>query len=518
MDSGTRGGEEVGGEGTGGGGGGGGMRRHLRSFASRLEVDGSNAGASRSSPYSSRHLRLLTAAQSKRGATSASRRQLRSSAPPPPPSPSPSPSPPPPPPPPPSPSPSPFSSCPYAESAAAGTSSVSGLTDCRLCSWRALTWSFSLSSADVSSDRRRRLRRRRRAMAKLREATSEICQPKHLGTIGALALSVVSSVAIVICNKVLISTLSFKFATTLTSWHLVVTFLSLSLAKSLRLFEHKPIDKFRVISFGVLNGVSIGFLNLSLGFNSVGFYQMTKLAIIPFTVLLETGFYGKVFSINVKLSLLLLLFGVGIATVTDFELNFMGTVISALALVTTCIAQITTSTIQKTYQITSTQLLYQSCPYMAATLLISGPFVDEVLSGQRVFDFVYTPPVVGCIILTCIISVAVNFSTFMVIGKTSPVTYQVLGHMKTCLVLAAGFVFFSTPVVARNIMGILIAVVGMITYSYVSVKESALKKGSSLPILSSQLSSIPQLKEDDESSPLLLSMMNHAEEEERGSK
>jgi hypothetical protein len=35
-----------------------------------------------------------------------------------------------------------------------------------------------------------------------------------------------------------------------------------------------------------------------------------------------------------------LLFGVGVATVTDLQLNAMGSVLSLLAIVTTCIAQI----------------------------------------------------------------------------------------------------------------------------------------------------------------------------------
>lgn len=64
-------------------------------------------------------------------------------------------------------------------------------------------------------------------------------------------------------------------ATTLTSWHLLVTFCSLHVALYLKLFEHKPFDPRTVIGFGILNGTSIGLLNLSLGFNSVGFYQVT---------------------------------------------------------------------------------------------------------------------------------------------------------------------------------------------------------------------------------------------------
>jgi solute carrier family 35 protein E3 len=121
----------------------------------------------------------------------------------------------------------------------------------------------------------------------------------QLGVIGSLALSVASSVAIVICNKALISTLGFPFATTLTSWHLMVTFCTLHVAQRLHFFEPKAIDGQTVILFGLLNGTSIGLLNLSLGFNSIGFYQMTKLAIIPFTVLLETIFLKKRFRFQI---------------------------------------------------------------------------------------------------------------------------------------------------------------------------------------------------------------------------
>ncbi|KAF5799461.1 hypothetical protein HanXRQr2_Chr07g0304771 [Helianthus annuus] len=66
----------------------------------------------------------------------------------------------------------------------------------------------------------------------------------------------------------------------------------------MKFFEHKPFDSRAVMGFGILNGISIGLLNLSLGFNSVGFYQMTKLAIIPCTVLLETLFFSKQFRLN----------------------------------------------------------------------------------------------------------------------------------------------------------------------------------------------------------------------------
>ena len=51
-------------------------------------------------------------------------------------------------------------------------------------------------------------------------------------------------------------------------------------------------------------------------------------------------------------------------------------------------------------------------------------------------------------------------------GKCDAVTYQVLGHLKTMLVLAFGFFMLNNPASWRNICGILCALVGMMAYGY----------------------------------------------------
>jgi len=57
----------------------------------------------------------------------------------------------------------------------------------------------------------------------------------------------------------------------------MVTFCTLHVAQRLHFFEPKAIDGQTVILFGLLNGTSIGLLNLSLGFNSIGFYQVSSI-------------------------------------------------------------------------------------------------------------------------------------------------------------------------------------------------------------------------------------------------
>ena len=304
----------------------------------------------------------------------------------------------------------------------------------------------------------------------------------EIGTVGALALSVTSSVSIVIVNKYLISTLGFPYVTCLTATHMAVTAVALRFAARAKFFEPKPIEKKALVKFAALNGVSVAFLNLSLGFNSVGFYQMTKLAIIPCTVGIQTAFYAKRFSREVKTSLAVLLLGVAAATVTDVRLNFLGTVVSLFAVATTCVSQIWTNTMQREHAVDSTQLLLAASPYMAATLAAVALPLDVGLNGGGRASSTSTTDasdesgastcaVVVVAAATCTIAVAVNFSTFLVIGKCDAVTYQVLGHLKTCLVLAFGFFALGDAIHLRNALGIGVALVGMGAYGAAEAAE-----------------------------------------------
>ncbi|KAK7268612.1 hypothetical protein RIF29_21314 [Crotalaria pallida] len=54
-----------------------------------------------------------------------------------------------------------------------------------------------------------------------------------------------------------------------------------------------------------------------------------------------------------------------------------------------------TNTIQKKLNVSSTQLLYQSTPFQAAILFVSGPLVDQMLTNRNVFAYKYSPIVFG---------------------------------------------------------------------------------------------------------------------------
>mmetsp|Transcript_47698 Transcript_47698/g.121708 ORF Transcript_47698/g.121708 Transcript_47698/m.121708 type:complete len:382 (-) Transcript_47698:24-1169(-) len=319
-----------------------------------------------------------------------------------------------------------------------------------------------------------RLARHGLAMSGLGKAAGGKHKPtsESAKTLFAVALSVSSSVSIVVCNKYLISGLGFHQATSLTGMHTLACVLTMRLALGLGWMEYKDCPRQAILIFGVMQGISIGLLNLSLGFNSVGFYQMTKLAIIPCTVCVERIVYRKMFSLMTKASIAVLLLGVGVATVTDLQLNLKGSVLSLLAVVTTCLAQIWTGTTQKRHGLTSAQLLYHASPVMAGVLCSIGPFMDYILTGESLLSYNYSLPSVFFILLSCCIAVAVNLATFLVIGRCDAVTYQVLGHLKTVLVLGFGFVTLQSPASARNLTGISIAMVGMVGYGFFKDRQT----------------------------------------------
>ena len=87
------------------------------------------------------------------------------------------------------------------------------------------------------------------------------------------------------------------------------------------------------------------------------------------------------------------------------------------------------------------------------------------------------------IILSCTIAVGTNLSQFICIGRFTAVSFQVLGHMKTILVLIMGFFFFGKEGLNLHVvLGMIIAVVGMIWYGNASSKPGGKERRSySLP-------------------------------------
>ncbi len=73
----------------------------------------------------------------------------------------------------------------------------------------------------------------------------------------------------------------------------------------------------------------------------------------------------------------------------------------------------------------------------------------------------------AAIVVSAALGLLVSLSTFLVIGATSSLTYNVVGHIKTVIILSGGCLFFGDSMPPKKLFGIGVAMVGIIWYSQV---------------------------------------------------
>lgn len=292
-------------------------------------------------------------------------------------------------------------------------------------------------------------------------------------------LNIFSSVLIIIVNKQLMNKTGygFHYATTLCGLHYLTTFLTSKLtswALSNENDQKKPPPKIPLTDVAVytlFSDLSIVGLNLSLLFNTVGFYQITKLAIIPVSCAIEFLLLQKIFNNRIISSIGVVLLGVGLSTVSEVSLNGIGSVVAAIACVSTATQQVLIGHLQRKHSIGSNELIQVTSPIQAVSLLVLGPFVDEVLVGDFPWSYEFHVPSMVFLLGSCLLAAMVNISQFFVIGRFSAVTFQVVGHVKTVVVLFFGWFLFNDVITWKSFFGMCLAVVGMVMYGLFTVSD-----------------------------------------------
>ena len=67
-------------------------------------------------------------------------------------------------------------------------------------------------------------------------------------------------------------------------------------------------------------------------------------------------------------------------------------------------------------------------------------------------------------------------SNYYVLGRTSPLTYQVLGHVKTIATIGFSVVVFGLETNAKNLLGLFVAMVGVVSYTEVTRRASVARE------------------------------------------
>eukprot|EP00697_Spironema_sp_BW2_P005551 gnl/Spiro4/17759_TR9447_c0_g1_i1.p1 gnl/Spiro4/17759_TR9447_c0_g1~~gnl/Spiro4/17759_TR9447_c0_g1_i1.p1 ORF type:complete len:328 (+),score=87.04 gnl/Spiro4/17759_TR9447_c0_g1_i1:118-1101(+) len=294
---------------------------------------------------------------------------------------------------------------------------------------------------------------------------------ERLWTFFWMIVNLVSSPCLIWSNKWLFGKLHFNYACVVTASHFLVTGVGLATFSLLGVFEARYLSLATILPLVLANAFCTPLSNLSMQFNSVGVYQIMKILITPSLVLTEYLMFGKVLPRKLCYALIPVCVGAAISTVTDFDFNVLGTSLALLSVVATIALQMYFDKIKNSESLETVQILLFVMPWSSLFLALSCPLFDDVFTSSRddtvpLIEFEWTFFCVQLLLLSCALAFLVNISGFMIIGRTSPVTYNVVVHAKTVLTIAGGIFLFATkPVTTINLVGMTVTVLGIIYYT-----------------------------------------------------
>eukprot|EP00112_Aurelia_sp_Birch-Aquarium-sp1_P004884 Seg1551.4 transcript_id=Seg1551.4/GoldUCD/mRNA.D3Y31 product="Solute carrier family 35 member E3" protein_id=Seg1551.4/GoldUCD/D3Y31 len=300
-------------------------------------------------------------------------------------------------------------------------------------------------------------------------------KPLHPAVLSTCLLAnLLSSICIVFVNKWIYVHYNFPNMT-LTCLHFVVTTLGLQICSFFNMFNPKslPIKNMVPLSLSFCGFVVL--TNLSLQYNTVGTYQLIKALTTPCIIVIHTLFYGRRYSLPIKLTLIPITLGVFLNSYYDVKFNIIGTTFAGVGVIVTSLYQVWVGTKQQEFGVNSMQLLNYQAPLSASFLFVTIPFFEPVIGTGGLFG-PWPIQALGLVFLSGMIAFSVNLTIFWIIGNTSPVTYNMVGHMKFCITLIGGYLLFNDAMRLHQLLGVCCTFSGILMYTYLKLEEQKATK------------------------------------------
>ena len=286
-----------------------------------------------------------------------------------------------------------------------------------------------------------------------------------------IIINLLSSVSIVVVNKWIYT--HYKFPNiTLTFIHFVVTSIGLKICNILNIFQSRSLRLRSVLPLSISFCGFVVLANLSLQWNSIGTYQLIKVLTTPCIMLIQTTFYGKTYSKSVLLTLIPITLGIFLNSYYDIKFSFIGTLFAISGVMITSVYQVWVGSLQKDLRVNSMQLLNYQAPLSACLLIFVIPFFEPIFGNGGVIS-TWPPKVWLFVSLSSVIAFLINLTIFLIIGNTSPVTYNMAGHLKFCFTFIVGYLFFNDVITGNQILGVLSTLAGVMMYSHIKLKIQA---------------------------------------------
>ncbi|XP_047155725.1 LOW QUALITY PROTEIN: probable sugar phosphate/phosphate translocator At1g48230 [Vigna umbellata] len=223
-----------------------------------------------------------------------------------------------------------------------------------------------------------------------------------------------------------------------------------------------------VVPISAFFASSLWFGNTAYLHISVAFIQMLK-ALMPVATFLMAVLCGiDKARCDVFLNMLLVSVGVVISSYGEIHFNTVGTVYQVTGIFAEALRLVLTQVLLQKKGLTLNPItsLYYIAPCSFVFLFVPWYLLEKPVMEVSQIQFNF-----WIFFSNAICALALNFSIFLVIGRTGAVTVRVAGVLKDWILIALSTVIFpESTITGLNIIGYAIALCGVVMYNYIKVR------------------------------------------------
>ena len=114
----------------------------------------------------------------------------------------------------------------------------------------------------------------------------------------------------------------------------------------------------------------------------------------------------------------------------EVKYNSIGLFWAVVGTLTTSFTQVFFSSLKKDLGLDSMQLLFHTSPWLAFCSFLSIPVFEK---AEQLIKSKMSDGLIYNLIFSSIIAAGYNISNYLVLSEMTPLSYNILGHFKTCL-------------------------------------------------------------------------------------
>ncbi|RAH39739.1 uncharacterized protein BO95DRAFT_457927 [Aspergillus brunneoviolaceus CBS 621.78] len=301
-----------------------------------------------------------------------------------------------------------------------------------------------------------------------------------------IVINIIATVAIVYINKSIFSDPAFaKCHFSFVAYHFTITGILLYIVRRASILKITPTETplMKILPLSLIMCANIILMNLSLAYSSIVCYQIVRILLTPLTVLINLFFYNSKIPLHAAIALVPACLGVGLVTYADLlprqrslpsspgvmdSTSALGIIYAFSGVFCSALYTVWVAHYHSRLNISSIQLLYRQAPFCAVFI----GSISLVTDSFPVWATIH-PHQWGLLLLSGGCACLINLSSFHVINRAGAVTSTVVGQLKTCLVIALGWMRSSTAMATESVLGVLLAVLGIVLYTAAMHKGDA---------------------------------------------